>query len=152
MENLLKKIIQSSTVILISWILVYGIVYEQQACCSTIVDSCIPTLNRISYTNNNSCKTSPSYHRNRRLQPIHYSHNFPADCVSKNACCKIDRCNRYSQSTYFNTSFPKYAYLLQKNVNSFDVSDDEQRAFEIYTLSTPLKAIPIYILTQSIII
>jgi len=153
MKQLLKKTTQSSTVILISWILVHGSVHAQQACCSTIVDACIPTFYRISnYTNNNSCKTSPSHHRNPRLQPIHCSDNFSADCDSKNACCKTDRYNRYNQSTYFNPSFLKFAYPLQKNVSSFDVSDSEQRAFETCSLSTPLKAVPIYILTQSIII
>jgi len=153
MKISLKKIIQSSTLILISWIVVYGSVYAQQACCSTIVDACIPTFNRISnYTSNNSCRTSPSYHRNRRLQPIHYSDNFSADCDAKNSCCKTDRYNRYNQSTYFNPSFPKYAYPLQKNVSSFHAGDGKQRAFETYSLSTSLKAVPIYILTQSIII
>ena len=153
MKQLLKKTTQSSTVILISSILVYGSVHAQQVCCSTIVDACIPTFNRISnYTNNNSYGTSPSHHRNRRLQPIHYSDNFSADCDSKNACCKTDRYNRYNQSTYFNPSFPKYSYPLQKNVSSFHAGDGQQRAFETYTLSTPLKAVPIYILTQSIII
>jgi len=152
MIKILKKITQSSTLILISWIIVYGSVYAQQACCSTIVDACIPTFNRISYTNNNSCRTSPSHHRNRRLQSIHYSQNFLTYCDSKNACCKTDRYNRYNQSTYFNPSFPKYAYPLQKNVSSFHAGDGKHRAFETYTLSAPLKAVSIYILTQSIII
>ena len=153
MNKILKKTTQSSTLILISWIVMYGSVYAQQACCSAMVDACIPAFSRnSSYTNDNSCRTSPSHHRNRRLQPIHYSDNFQADCDSKNACCKTDRYNRYNQSTYFNPSFPKYAYPLQKNVSSFDVSDSEQRAFETYILSTLLKAVPIYILTQSIII
>jgi len=153
MKKLLKITTQSSTLILISWIVVYGSVYAQQACCNTIVDACIPTFNRISnYTNNNSFRTSPSHHRNRRLQPIHYSQNFLADCDSKNAYCKTERYNRYNQSTYFNPSFPKYAYPLQKNVSSFHAGDGKQRAFETYSLSTSLKAVPIYILTQSIII
>jgi hypothetical protein len=154
MKKLLKKIIQSSKVILISWIVVYGNVYAQQACCSTIVDACIPAFNRISdsYTIGNSCRTSPSHHRNRRLQPIHCSENFLAEFGAKNACCKTDRCDRYNQGTYFNPSFPQYAYLLQKDVSSFHVSDGEQRAFGTYGLSTSLKAVPIYILTQSIII
>ena len=153
MIKLLKKTTQSSTLVLISWILVYGSVYAQQACCSTIVDACIPTFNRISnYTNNNSCRTSPSHHRNRRLQPIHHSQNFPADCDAKNACCKTDRCDRYNQGTYFNPSFPQDAYPLQKNLSSFHVSDGKQRAFETYSLSTSFKAVPIYILTQSFII
>lgn len=153
MKKLLKKIAQSSIVILMSWIVMYGIVYEQQACCSTIVDACIPAFSEISgYTNDNSCRTSPSYHRNHKLQPIHYPQNFPADCDAKNPCCKIDRCDRYNQGTYFNPSFPQYAYPLHKNVSSFDVSDGKQRASETYSLSTPFKAVPIYILTQSIII
>ena len=154
MKISLKKIIQSSTVILISWIVVYGIVYEQQVCCSTIVDVCIPSFNMISGSSaiDYSCRTSPSHHRNLRLQSIDYSENLPADCDAKNACCKTDRCDGYNQSTYFNPSFPKYAYPLQKNINSFDASDGERRAFEAYSLSTSQKAVPIYILTQSIII
>ena len=154
MKKLLKKITQSSTVILISWIVMYGIVYEQQACCNTIVNAWTPsfTIFSGSYTIDSSCRTSPSHHRNPRLQPNHYSQNFPADCDSKNACCKTDRCDRYNQGTYFNTSFPKYAYPLQKNISSFDVSDGEQSAFETYSLSTSLKVVPIYILTQSFII
>ena len=154
MKKLLKKITQSSTVILISWIVVYGIVYEQQTCCNTIVNVCTPSFTMLSgsYTIDNSFRTSPSHHRNPRLQPNHYSQNFPADCDSKNACCKTDPCDRYNQGTYFNTSFPKYAYHLQKNISSFDVSDGEQRAFETYSLSTSLKVVPIYILTQSFII
>ncbi len=154
MKKLLKKIIQSSTVILISWIVVYGIVYAQQACCSNIADARIPTFSRISnsYTIDCHSRTSPSHHRNHRLQPIHCSENFLADCDAKNACCKTDRCVRYNQGTYFNPSFPQYAYPLQKNVSSFHVSDSEQRAFGTYSLSTSLKAVPIYILTQSIII
>jgi hypothetical protein len=151
---LLKKIIQSSTVILIFWIVVYGIVYAQQACCSNIADARIPTFCRVSnsYTIDSHSKTLPPHHRNHRLQPIHCSENFLADCDVKNPCCKTDRCDRYNQGTYFNPSFPQYAYPLQKNVRSFHVSDGEQRAFETYSLSTPLKAVPIYILTQSIII
>ena len=153
MKQLLKKTTQSSAVILISWIVVYGIVYAQQECCSSIVDACIPTFNRISnYTNNNSCRTPPSHHRNIRLQSINCSENFPADCDSKNACCKTDRYYRYNQSTYFKPSFPKDAYPLQEIVSSFDVSDGKHRAFETYTLSAPLKAVSIYILTQSILI
>ena len=154
MKKILIKIIQSSTVSLIFWIVVYGIVYEQQTCCSTIVDVCIPSFNMISGSSaiDYSCRTSPSHHHNLRLQSIDYSENFPADCDAKNACCKTDRCDRYNQGTYFNPSFPQDAYPLQKNLSSFHVSDGKQRAFETYSLSTSFKAVPIYILTQSFII
>ncbi len=153
MIKLLKKTTQSSTLVLISWILVYGSVYAQQACCSAMVDACIPTFNRISnYINKNSCRTLPSHHRNRRLQPIHCFENFPVDYYVKTACCETNRFDRYNQGAYFNPSFPKYAYPPQKNLSSFDISNGEKRAFETYTLSTPLKVVPIYILTQSITI
>ena len=155
MKKLLKKIIQSSTVILISWIVAYGIVYAQPACCSNIADARIHIFSIISnsYTIDGHGKTSPPHHRNHRLQPIHCSENFLADCDAKNGCCKTDRCDRYNQGTYFNPSFPQNAaHPLQTNVSSFHVSDGEQRAFGTYSLSTSLKAVPIYILTQSIII
>ena len=155
MKELSKKIIQSSTVILISWIVAYGIVYAQPACCSNIIDTRIPFLTIISnsYIIDSHSRPSPSHHRNHRLQPIHCSENFLVDCDAKNACCKTDRCDRYNQGTYFNPSFPQNAaHPLQKNVSSFDVSDGEQRAFETYSLSTSLKAVPIYILTKSMII
>ena len=153
MKKLLKKIIQSSTVILMSWIVVYGIVYAQQACCSTIVDACIPAFSIISYsyTIGNFSRTSPS-HRNDRLQSNLCSKNILADFGEENTCCKTNRCDRYHHGTYFNPSFTQYAYPLQKNVNSFHVRDGEQRAFETYSLSKSLKAVPIYILTQSLII
>lgn len=154
MKKLLKQIIKGSTVILMSWIVVYGIVYAQQEGCSDTVGTCNPTFSRISesFAIDNSCRISPPLHRNRRLRPIHCSENFLSGCDAKNTCCKTDRCDRDHQYTYFNPSFFQYAYPLQKNVGSFHVNAGEQRAFETYILSTSLTAVPIYILTQSIII
>ncbi len=154
MKKLFNNIIQTITAILISWIVVYGIVYAQQVCCSTIVDARIPTSNRnsASYTIGNFCRTSPSHHHNNQLQSILCSKNFLADFDEGNTCCETNRCDSYNQATCFSLSFIQDLYpLLQKNVSSFDVSDGEQRAFETYSRSTLLKAVPIYILTQSII-
>jgi len=111
MKKLFEKIIQCSTVILISWTVVYGIVYAQQACSSTIVDACIPTLSRISdsYAADSFCRTSPSHHRNNKLQSNLCSKNIPADFGEGNTCCETNRCDSNN------------------------------------------KAVPIYILTQSII-
>jgi len=122
MKNLLKKIIQRSIVILISWIAVCGIVYVQQPCCSTTVDACSPVDIRLS------------------------------DCDVGNACCKPDRCDKYNRGTYSNPSLPQYVYPFQKNVGSFQISDGKQIAFETSNLSTSLKSVPIYILIQSLII
>jgi len=152
MKNLLKNIIKGSTLILMSWIIVCGIVSAQQEGCSATVGACIPTFSRVNFAIDNPCRISPPLHRDRRLRPIHCSENFLSGCDAKNTCCKTDRCDRDHQYTYFNPSFSQYAYPLQKNVVSFHVSAGEQSAFETYILSIPLKAVPIYILTQSFII
>lgn len=154
MKKMLKNIIKGSTVILMSWIVVYGIVYAQQEGCSATIDACIPTFSRISDSCiiDNTCRTLPPLQCNRRLQPIHIYENFLANCDEKNTCCKTDRCERYYQCTYINPLFPQYLHPLQKNVGFFHVNDREQSTFEAYILSTSLKAVPIYILTQSILI
>ena len=154
MEKLLKKIIQGSIVVLMSWGVVSGIVYAQQEGCSSTVGTCIPTFNRISDScaTDSSCTASPPLRRNRRLQPIHCSENFLAGCDAKKTCCKTDRCDRDYQCRYFNPSFSQYTHPLQKNVGFFHANDGEQSALETYILSTSLKAVPIYILTQSILI
>jgi len=153
MKESFNKIIQINTAILISCIVVYGIVYAQQVCCSTIVDACIPAFNRIlvSYNIDNSCKISPSACLNNALQSNLCSINIPADFGSGNTCCETDRCDKYNQATHISLSFIIDFYPLQKNVSSFDAGNGAQTAFEPYSLSTSLKAVPIYILTQSII-
>ncbi len=122
MKNLVKKIIQRSTVILISWTVVCGIVYAQQACCSTTVDACSPVDIRLS------------------------------GCDVGTACCKTDRCNKYNRGTYSNHSLPQNVYPFQKIASSFQISDSKQIAFQISNISISLKPVPIYILTQSLII
>ena len=153
MKELINKIIQTSTAIVISCIVVYGIAYAQQVCCSTIVDAYIPISNRISggCTSGNSWTTPPLHHRNIQLQSNHCSKKVLADFGSGKTCCDTDRCDSYKQATYFSLSFIQDFYPLQKKVNSFDAGDGAQTAFEPYSLSTSLKAVPIYIITQSII-
>ncbi len=153
MKNIFTKIIQSSTVILIFWIVVYGIVYAQQACCSTIVDACIPAFSRISdsYTVGSFRRTSPAHHRNNKLQSNLCSKNIPADFGEGNTCCETNRCDSYNQATYFSLSFTRDLYPLQKTLSAFNVISGAQTNFEPKSLSLSLKAEPIYILTQSII-
>jgi hypothetical protein len=153
MKESINRIIKTSTAMFISCIVVYGIVYAQQVCCSTIVDVCIPASNRnsISYNIDNSCRISPSHYLTNQLQPNLCSKNILADFGSGNTCCETDRCDSYNQATYFSLTFIQDFYPLQKNVSSFDAGNGAQTAFEPYSLSTSLKVVPIYILTQSII-
>jgi hypothetical protein len=153
MKKLIDKIIQTSTAILISCIVVYGIVYAQPICCSTIVAACIPTSNRISisYNIDNSFRISPSHHFNNQPQSTICSKNILADFGSGNTCCETDRCDGFNQVAEFSLSFIQDFYPLQKNIGSFDAGNGAQARFEPYNLSTPHKAIPIYILTESII-
>jgi len=153
MKESFNKISQTSTAILISWIIVYGIMYAQQVCCSTTVDACIPISNRIlgSYAIANSCETSPSHHCNNQLQSNFCSKNFLSDFGEGNICCETNRCNSYNQAKYFSLSSIQNLYPLQKTLSSFTVSSGAQTNFEPKSLSPSLKAVPIYILTQSII-
>jgi len=153
MKDLITKIIQTITAILISCIVVYGIVYAQLVCCSTIVDTCIPTSNRISvgYNIDNSCRISPSHNRNNQQQPTLCSKNIIAAFGSGDTCCETNRCDGYNQETEFSLSFIQDFFPLQKNVNSFDAGNGAQARFEPYNLLTPHKAVPIYILKESII-
>ncbi len=153
MKKLINKIIQTSTAIVISCIVVYGIVYAQQVCCSTMVNACIPASNRISgdYASGKSWTNSPSHHRNNQLQSNLYSKNVLADFGAGNTCCETDRCDSYNQATYFSLSFIQNFYPFQKNVSSFDAGNGAQTTFEPFSLPASLKAVPIYIMTQSII-
>ena len=153
MKESFNNLIQISIAILISCIVVYGIVYAQQVCCSTIVDACIPASNRISgsYASSNSWTAPPSHNRNTGLRSNLCFKNKPADFGSENTCCETDRCDKFNQAIHFSLSFNQDFHPLQKSVSSFDAGNGAQTAFEPYSLSTPLKAVPIYILTQTII-
>ena len=153
MKDLIAKIIHTITTILISCIIVYGIVYAQQVCCSTIADACIPTFKRIldSYIIDNCCRTSPSHNRDNQLQSNFCSENIIADFGSDNTCCETDRCDGYNQVTEFSLSFIQDFYPLQKNVSSFDAGNGAKATFQPYNISTLHKAVPIYILIETII-
>jgi hypothetical protein len=153
MKKMFNKIIQTGIAILISWIVVYGIVSAQQVCCSTIVDARIPTSNRFSVSNTigNFCGTSPSHHCNNQLQANFCSKNFLADFGKGNTCCETNRCDSYKQATYFSLSFIQDLCPLQKTLSASNVISGVQTNFEPKSLSSSLKAVPIYILTQSII-
>ena len=153
MKALFNKIIQTCTAVLISIIVVYGIVYAQQACCSTIVNACIPSSNgkSVNCGIDNSYRTSPSHALNNQLLSNLCSNNFLGDFGSGNACCETDCCDCYNQSTYFGLSFNQNFYPLQKKVSSYDSGDGTKTTFEPYSLQTSHKAVPIYIMTQYII-
>ena len=77
--------------------------------------------------------------------------NFLTDFGTGNTCCETDSCDSYHQATYFSLSFIQDFYPLQKTVNSFNVGNGTRTPFELNSLSTSLKAVPIYIFSQSII-
>ena len=148
-----NKDIQTSAAVFISCILVYGIAYAQQACCSAIVNAGISTSTKIAcdYTSDHSWTTFSSYNRNTQLRPKLCWNKFSADFGSGNTCCETDRCDGYNQATYFSLSFIQDFFPLQKKVSSFDAGNSAQTTFEPYSLPTSLKVVPIYIMTQSII-
>jgi len=153
MKKLFYKFILTSTVIVLSCIVVYGIVYAQQICGTNMVNTCISASNRIlgGYTNDKSWTNSQSYDRNNQLRSNFCSKNVLADFGPGNTCCETDRCDSFNQATYFSLSFIQDFFPLLKNASSVDTSNGTQTTFEPFSLSTSLKVEPIYIMTQSII-
>ena len=153
MKVLVNKFIQIGTTIIILCIVVYGIVYAQQACCRTIVDACIPASNRIfgGYNNSKSWATSQSYESTNHLQLYICSKKNLTDYGPGNTCCETDPCDIYNQTAYFSLSFIQDLIMLQKSACSSDADDGTLTTFEPYSLPTSLDPVPIYILTQSII-
>ena len=153
MKNSIKKFIQIISVILLFIIVGYGFVYAQQVCCSKIADACIPTFNRVSasYSIDDCCKISHSRNRSNQLQSANYSENLLADFGSGNTCCETDSCDGYKQATVFSISFIQDFYPFQTILRSFDADSGVHSTFHPNKRSISHNAVPIYILTESII-
>ena len=153
MKNLIHKIPQIISAIIISCIAVYGIVYAQQVCCNAITDACTPTSNRISisYNINTSCRVSPSHSLSYQLQSNHCFSNNLTNFGSSNTCCEADRCDGFNQAVGFSVSSTQDICPFQDNAASFDAGNGERATFQRNNLSKPHNAVPIYILTKSII-
>ena len=153
MKEMIHKITRSIAAIVISCIAVYGIVYAQQACCRTFTETCIPTLEITSncYYVNTSFGISPSSNPSCQLRSNLSFSNNQVNSASGNTCCKTDRCDGNNQATEFPLSFIQDYSLLQKNAGSLASGIGAQTAAQLYNQSTPHNAVPIYILTKSII-
>jgi hypothetical protein len=153
MKEFFNKFILTGTTVLISCVVAYGIVYAQQVCCNTNVNTCVQASNRIpgGSASGSSWTATQSQHRNIQLHSNICSKNIPADFGAGNACCQTGRCDSNSQATYFSLSFVQDFYPLQKNANFFDAGDGAQTAFDPDSLSASLKALPVYLITQSIL-
>lgn len=153
MKKLLHKIIQIMAAILIFCIVGYSIVYAQQVCCNTVADAYIPAFKILSSTYNidNPFIFSPPQNVDYNLKPNIYFKNNPADCGSGNSCCQTDHCDNYNQLTEFPLSFVHNFYLHKKNFSLWVTDNGAQNANQPYNFSTPHKAVPIYILKESII-
>ena len=153
MKKLLHKNIQIIATILISCIVGYGIVYAQQVCCNTFADAYLPTfkIHSSTYYIYDPSKISPPYNVDYKLQPNLYFKNNLAGCGSGNTCCQTDRCDNYNQVTEFPLSFVQNFYLHKKNLSLLVTDNGAQTTNQPYSLSTPRKAVPIYILKESII-
>jgi hypothetical protein len=154
MKDLIKKSIQIITAILLFIIVAYGIVYAQQVCCSKIAEACIPAFSQVSdsYFIDECCKISHTRNRNRQLLSSNYSENLLADFGSGSTCCETDRCDGFNQASVCNISFVQDFYPFQPILRSFDADSGGQSAFHPNKRSIFHNAVPIYILTESILI
>ena len=153
MKKLFNKLILTVTAIILSCIVVYGIVYAQQVCCSKIAEACIPTFNRVSdsYVINDCCKILPPRNRNNQLLLSTYSDNLLDDFGSCYTCCETERCGGYNQATVFSISFIQDFFPFQTILRSFNAGFGVHPAFHPNKRSIFHNTVPIYILTESII-
>jgi len=164
MRDLFTKFIQATTAMLISCIGVYGILSVQKVCCGTGVDDCLSVSSRItvSYAIASDDEISPSqYGSNQPHSDLNRcsstngtfsSRAMYMSGVGKNfTCCETKRCNRYFQAAHFSLISYQNHYPLQKVPSPFYVIRGVQTSVELNNLSTALKSVPIYILTESII-
>lgn len=153
MKGSINRVIQIGTMIVISCVVVYGFVYAQQICCSTITEVCIVASNRISVSCNinNSWRTSPSHYLNNQLLLGAVSNDFLSDCDAGNTCCQTDRCDNANQVIYCSLPSIQDCCPIQKDAIVSDSGSTPPATGKPYSLLTSLRAVPIYILTQSII-
>ena len=150
---MIRKFIQFISAILLFIVVVYGIVYAQQASCRTIAEACIPAFSRDSGSDciDGCCNVSPTNNRNNPLLSANYSGIPLSDVGSDNACCEPNRCDGYNQGTACSISFIQGFYPFQLTISSFDANISEQPTFHPKKRSGILNTVPIYILTESII-
>jgi hypothetical protein len=144
---------QTTATVLISCILIYGIAFAQQVCCTNIIDADIPASSKIAcdYTSDDSWTIFPSHNRNIQLRPKLCRKILSIDFGSGNTCCETNQCNDYNKVTYISLSFVQDSYPLNKNVNAQVAGIDSQTTFAPYRLPASFKPSPIYIIKQSII-
>ena len=153
MKELVRKIIKNNIALALSLIALYGIGYAQQTYRSTILDDCFSRSNIISigYNFENTSKANPDILSNSQQRSNLCSNNCIADFSTENACCETERCDNYSQTTDLSLSIVQDSYLPKKNAASIDAGICTQNTSGTYGILKPLKVVPIYILTQSII-
>jgi|GEM_PF-2056846 len=153
MKHSFNKIKKAGTSVILSCIIIYGVVYTQQVCCSTVADAIIPTSNRISagYSIDNTFGTSSLHNRDIPVLINPYIKNLLADFGTGNKCCETNRCDSNSHDTYVNLSLIQEIYSFPRHVSFFDSEKGVQDVFMPYIPSTSPNAVPIYIVTRSII-
>jgi len=153
MKEIYKKPAQLILVLLISWIVTYGIVFAQPLCCGTITDSCIPAFSRIQFdaTLNIKYRTSLSHRRSPKLPAIAVSNILPKDVDAKSSCCENEPCDGVCITTCYKSSAQQRHILQVKKVGSFHATYGLQNILNQKSQSMPLQLTSIYILTKSII-
>ena len=150
---MVKNLAQIFLVLLISWIISYGIVFAQPFCCGTISDRCISTFKRIKTdaTLSIKCRSSVSHNRVGTQSSIITSELSPNKVKAKSICCENEPCDGISLTTCYNSSSPQGPILQVKELGSFHVTTGLQNNLTQESLSIQLQPTSIYILNRTII-
>ena len=153
MKEMYKKPAQLTLALIISWIVTFGIVFAQPLCCGTIIDRCLPAFKRTHIDDAHSikCRASLSQRRNSQLYAIGSPVILQADYDDDVTCCEKQPCDGFNQTKCLNSSSQQSPNLPVKKFGLVDAIDGFQNTLTQKSLSIPLRLIPIYILTKTII-
>lgn len=150
---MVKNLAQIFLVLLISWIISYGIVFAQPFCCGTISDRCISTFKRIKTDATLSIKCRSSVSHNRvGTQPSIITSELSLNKVNaKSSCCENEACDGFNLTTCYNSPSVQSPILQVKELGLFHVSTGLQNTLTRDSQSIRLQPASIYILNRTII-
>jgi hypothetical protein len=153
MKNWFNKILLVCTAVSVSIVVLYGLVYAQQVCCRTLVDICISISERINGDNTRGTvwATYPSHQRNKKWRSTPCLDDYSGGFGEASTCCETDGCDSYNLNADFNLTSLTEFYLLQNIATSLNKGSGAQGTVESPQPTTSLKALPIYLVTKSII-
>ena len=153
MRIIFKKLTNALISLIIFGITVCGIVNAQNICCNEKLNSCNPISKGIVGADaaDNISSRSLMHNQSDRIRTNTCSKQNMASFGSGQECCEIDYYELYNIDKHISPAVTKAAYSSQLNEYIEKSIIDSDHKFELYYQPYSTMAVPIYILTLSII-